>query len=459
MLLMSVPASADPALRAEKTVSAEDAGMYAMQSSFAARASDASLKAAAARVDQAWSSFLPRLSVTYNYTRLSPLELAPLSPAGVSVVTTDPAGTVNPKTFAVATPGFTFPVILDNHSLVGQIVVPLSDYFFRISQGYTAASKAAEAAKQDARAARTKAYADGVMSYYTWLRARGAVSVAAQALKDQELHLKDAKQLFDAGSASRADVLRAETGVASAQLQVERTRNLAALSEAQLRLALHEPSGTVLHPATELSSPGDLSELDLESGVAQARKLRPEMLSLDANIVALRKQSTAAHAGYYPQLLGVGALTYANPNQRIIPSRAEWVATWSLGLQASWSPNDYLMSGAAGSEIAARAEALAGQAESAKQGIELEVIQAHQSMAEAKVSLAASAREVSSAEEAYRVAHELYLNGRATSTLLTDAETELTRARLDRLNALADSYVARVRFEHATGADSIKIKL
>ena len=108
--------------------------------------------------------------------------------------------------------------------------------------------------------------------------------------------------------------------------------------------------------------------------------------------------------------------------------------------------------------MAARADALASQAESAKQGIELEVIQAHQSMSEARASLATSAREVSSAEEAYRVAHELYVNGRATSTLLTDAETELTRARLDRLNALADSYVARVRFEHATGADAAKIK-
>ena len=297
LLLVAARAFAQTDVATKKTVSAEDAGLNAMSSSFAARAADASLKAAAARVDQAWSSFLPRLTASYSYTRLSPLELPPLSPAGVSVVTTDPAGTANPKTFAVATPGFSFPVILDNHALVGQIVVPLSDYFFRISQGYTAASKASEAATQDARAARTKAYADGVMSYYTWLRARGAVTVATQALKDQELHLKDAKQLFAAGAASKADMLRADTGVAAALLQVERTRNLASLSEAQLRLALHEPAGTALLPATELNAAGDLPDVALESAVAQAKKSRPEMLALNANIIALRKQSAAAHAG------------------------------------------------------------------------------------------------------------------------------------------------------------------
>jgi len=43
----------------------------AAQTSYTAKASEASLRAAAARVDVAWASFLPRLSALARYTRLS----------------------------------------------------------------------------------------------------------------------------------------------------------------------------------------------------------------------------------------------------------------------------------------------------------------------------------------------------------------------------------------------------
>jgi outer membrane protein len=72
---------------------------------------------------------------------------------------------------------------------------------------------------------------------------------------------------------------------------------------------------------------------------------------------------------------------------------------------------------------------------------------------EADFSIESSTRELSSAEEAYRVARELFNNGRGTSTTLTDAESDLTRARLDLLNAKVSARTARIRLEHALGRD------
>ena len=48
---------------------------------------------------------------------------------------------------------------------------------------------------------------------------------------------------------------------------------------------------------------------------------------------------------------------------------------------------------------------------------------------------------------------ELFNNGRGTSTTLTDAESDLTRARLTLLNARADARIARIRLDHALGRD------
>jgi outer membrane protein TolC len=46
-----------------------------------------------------------------------------------------------------------------------------------------------------------------------------------------------------------------------------------------------------------------------------------------------------------------------------------------------------------------------------------------------------------------------------TSTTLTDAETELTRARLQTVNARVDARVARVRLDHALGRDTRDVKV
>ena len=88
-----------------------------------------------------------------------------------------------------------------------------------------------------------------------------------------------------------------------------------------------------------------------------------------------------------------------------------------------------------------------------RDGIEVEVQQDWQGVREADFSVDSSTREVTSAEEAYRVQGELFNNGRGTSATLTDAEGDLTRARLDLLNARANARIARIRLDHALGRD------
>ncbi len=88
-----------------------------------------------------------------------------------------------------------------------------------------------------------------------------------------------------------------------------------------------------------------------------------------------------------------------------------------------------------------------------REGIELEVVQAHQSIRESDVGIATTKRQLESATEALRVARELFRNGRATSTVVTDAETELTRARLEALNAHVEARISRAKLEHAVGRD------
>jgi len=434
-------------------LTADIVGRRAAETSFTAKAAEENVRAAAAKVDQAWASFLPRLATKASYTRLSSFTPPTFGAGGSLVGTPSAAGQpVDPNRLVAF--DLTFPIILNQWSLEAQLVVPISDYFLRINQAYSAATKSQEAARLDVITARAKSSSDGRVAFYNWLRARGSAVVAKQSLEQAKTHLQDAKNQLTVGNASRADVLRAETAVAGAELAVERTKNLVELTEKQIAVAIHAKEGEALAPGEGIEADPAPFMGSLPQLVTEAKGQRYEIRSIDTNAEAARRQMAAIRGAAYPSLSAFGSAIYANPNPRRVPQADEWFGTWALGAQVTWSPNDTVTALSGASEIQAKLANAEQQKSAVRDGVELEVTQAYQGVKEADFALGSSKQQLASAEEAYRVARELFINGRATSTTLTDAETELTRARLEQLNARVDARTARVRLEHALGRDA-----
>ncbi len=439
-------------------LTADQAGARSAATSWNAKASEETLRGAAARVDEAWAAFLPRLSGIGKYTRLSNFTSPSFFSTGGEnlVVTNAPAGgfTAGGKNVLVSAP-VSFPpfFVLNNWLLEATITVPISDYFLSIDQKYTAATRSEDAARWDVIAARATALSNGEIEYYTWLRNRGAVIVAVQALNDQKTHLRDARNQFDVGNASKADVLRAETAVASAELALEQGSNLSDLTEKQLRVAMHLPVEQAMLPGEDLDTLVPPFQGNLQQMTVEALGARPEIKSADANADSAREQASAARAGRWPVLSAFGDGILGNPNPRFVPPSNTWFPTWDVGAQITWSPNDVLVAGGSANDFESRVATIEANKDNTRDGIEVEVQQDWQGVREADFAIDSSKRELSSAEEAYRVARELFNNGRGTSTTLTDAETDLTRARLDLLNAKADARIARIRLDHALGRD------
>jgi outer membrane protein TolC len=333
-------------------ITSAQVGERAAATSWTAKANEQTLRGAAALVDQALASFLPRLSGTAKYTRLSnftPPKIA-LFPPG----TTIPG--LTPMENAELSQGFAFPLVLDNYLLQASINVPISDYLVRLDQAYTAATASVDAARWDVVGARAISSANGRVAYYTWLRARGGVIVAVQALNDQKTHLRDARNQFTVGNASKADVLRAETAAAAAEYALEQAKNLADLSEKQLRVAIHVPEGTPLAPGEDLDAPVVPVQGNVQALTLEAMAARPEIKSADANAESMRKQADIARAGRWPNLSAFGDAIYADPNPRYFPQRTAtqgpiWFPTWDVGAQLTWSPNDVLVNGASAADL------------------------------------------------------------------------------------------------------------
>jgi outer membrane protein len=417
-------------------LTSEQVAQRAQETSFDAAARRQALAAAEARLEQAKIAYYPRLTLTGSYTRLSDIPPFPY---------------FDPRTGTAGQ--IVIPV--NRYLMQATLTIPLSDYVLRLSQSYAAASRSQRAAQLDQQAARLKAATDGKLAYYAWLRAKGQLVVAERSLDQSKAHLEDARHAFEVGTTSKADVLRVESQVASAELVVAQAKNMVELNEDQIRTAMHDASGRRYEVGEDLRRDlPPLTEVDnLASLRAEALDRRLEVRALDETAWSLREQGKVARAGYYPRLDIVGNAIYANPNPRYFFPEATFRESWDVGVQLVWTPNDSLNAGAASAETEARASQTEAQKEILRDSVKLEVIQAYNAMREAEVAMQTTQRGLASSEEGYRVRRELFRNGRATSVELTDSELELFRAGLESINARANLRSARARLLHAVGRD------
>lgn len=442
-------------------LTAEEVGRRAAATSPDVRARQQEVAAAAATVDQTIAQFLPRISGTARYVRLSDITPPSLGsfPPNVALVATlnTTAGAVLKPTDILISTGpvnFSFPVFLNQTTFQGTLQVPLSDYVLRLSNALAASRNNVEASRNNAEAARLKAATDGKTVYYNWARARMGLVVGEQAVAQARAHLTDAQHAFEAGTVSKADVLRVESQVAQAELLVARTRDVVAFLEEQLRIVMHQGGGDAFEIGEDLG--GDVPPVEIddrEALEAEALRSRLELRALGRAVEALRSQASLTRAGYYPRLDAFGDLIYQNPNQRIFPQTDEFKFTWDVGAQLTWSPNDLLTTRAQAHGADARVAQTEAQAQLLRDGLRAELAQAIQAIRDADAAMAASRRGLVAAEESYRVRKELYTYGRATNVELLDAESDVTRARLESINARVDLRLARVRLEHALGRD------
>jgi len=175
---------------------------------------------------------------------------------------------------------------------------------------------------------------------------------------------------------------------------------------------------------------------------------------LDEGIVARDAQRQAEVAGYLPKLSAFGVADYANPNQRVFPQSDTFTGTWSVGVQVTWNLNDALNADVNVDRYRAQTDELKADRENLVRSARIQVLQAQQNVELARHSLETTQKGLKSAEESYRVRRELLAADRATAVELVDSETDLTRARINALNARVDLRVAIAQLVHALGDDA-----
>jgi outer membrane protein len=429
------------------------------------------IERAAAKVDQAIVGFLPQVGVKAGYTRLSKAAInfgggagvgalngpadgqafAPITvgacPGGVGECVLDPMGQP-----LIITPPFKIQVPLNSYSLSASISVPISDYILSLAPARKGTLAARDAAVLARDAERVKVQTDARLAYYNWLRAVASLLVIEDSLQRTESRLVDVQHLFDAGSATRSDVLRVDALVSAQQAAIADAVAFRRVAERGLAVMMNEPLRAYEVGDDILAPPRDIGEVgDLDRLIAEAHGQRLELRSLEKALVGTREGIRATRAQYYPRLDAFADAVYANPNQRFFPQQQVWRGSWSVGVQFSYTINQSVRTKAQVREQKTNQRDLVLQAEMMRRAIAMEVAQAFHDRERAMAAVELSTRSLASAIEAYRVASENYRLGAATTNEIIDAEGQQVQAALHAVNSHIDLHVATTRLLYSTG--------
>ena len=287
---------------------------------------------------------------------------------------------------------------------------------------------------------------DAISGYYTLIMNRNLVDVAQQAVKDYQGHVTNVEAQYNVGLVASSDVLAAKTNLADSETSLVKAQNTANLAEASLNQVIAYPVQTSITTAEH-----DLQykpyNVTLEQAKAYAMLHRSALVKSALDVKSAEEAVRSAKAGYMPTVnISIGR-DYGDLDGYFGTS----TKSWSVGASASWS----LWDGGATQNAIKKANAQLEQAKEANlatvDAVLLAVQKAYLNLRSAEQTIQSTQTAVAQGQESFRIATLRYRAGVGTNLDVLDAETKLTTARNNYVQALYNYNISIAALEQLTG--------
>ncbi len=323
----------------------------------------------------------------------------------------------------------------------------------RFTSAIRGASHLVTAADEGLRATQRQLILRVTEAYADVLAAQSLEEVAQQSLEWVRTVLKMAKVRFEAGTAPKFEVLRAEVELTAAEEQLLRAQNAVMLAKAALNQLLGYPTDAPLE-LEPLPEPieGTPEGLRTEPFLKQALAMRPELRSTEWQIRTAQERVNFAKADRNPLAFLTGDY------QRQTVTGFARAFSWGVNLIVQFPIFDSgRRESVLAEEEAGLRQALA-QREQLERQIALEVEQAVRNFQIAMQRLSTVRAALRWAEEVFRLAQVRYEAGVSPQIEVLDAQVALTRARAGEVQALYDAHKAFARLVYATGLTEEEVR-
>ncbi len=339
----------------------------------------------------------------------------------------------------------------------------LSGRWSALDPSAIAGLSSARAAMKGATFGRTASRADVRLEtrrrFYAVVKAMHLARVSSQALRLSRDDERRVRALFEVGSVSKSDLLKAQ--VRTAQSQLDSLLSDHAVVNQRVSLAQQLGTSEQAVPPVDSSLTAAHETIDGSAVLSDARSKRPDLIAADADLRAAELGLRSAHWARLPSLSLSGSYTpKTTSTQKQFDDAAHSTQTsgafeskkaWGGQLAVNLNLFDGFATDAAVASARSRLLNARETRDALLRNLEGEVRLTLLGYQESVEREALGRRTVESAGENLNLVQQKYNVGSATILELIDAQVQLQRAQSDLVSALADIRVAEAALDRVRG--------
>lgn len=280
------------------------------------------------------------------------------------------------------------------------------------------------------------------LGYYHVQLAEARVDVLAQSVRQLADFELEARQKYEAGTASEFDWLSAKVSLAN-----EKPRLIAAENELSLSKDRFRNLTYIDDQVFALSDPLEYVpfKIDLDTVIAIGLGKRPELMEKTSSVELRKEDINQQKSDYYPKVNLFANYNYYNPDPYyFIGSTSKgWQDHWSAGIRARWDLFDGGLRRANVSESKLNMAIEEDEYRDLVRTVSLDIRTQWLRARDAAEVIDATTESVELAQRALQIARARFDAGLGTNLEVTQANLELSNARLARSQALHE-YMAAV---------------
>jgi len=376
------------------------------------------------RVGEARSAYYPQVSATGAYSRSRSITTPQVNPLAPTAPVNESSGTVT----------------------LNQNIYD----FGRTSSSVDISKYSLESSRSDLSTAEDVAILSVKQAYYGVLQARRNRDVAADVIKQFQLHLDQAKGFYEVGTKAKIDVIKAEVDLSNATLSLINAENAFKIALVTLNNAMGVPD------APEYSLEDNLSfqqyPITLEEATEKAFENRPDLKSIVAKRQAAEANISLQRSGYYPFLSGNANYTKSASTVDVEPRTPSNTNSWDVGVALTFPLFNGFLTSHQVAEAKSSFYVLKANEEAVRQQILLDVRQSYLNLQAAEASISTADLAVKQAKENMDLANGRYSAGVGSPIEVSDAFATYVTAQANYTSALANYKIAQASIEKAMGA-------
>lgn len=287
------------------------------------------------------------------------------------------------------------------------------------------------------------------LAYYQVQLAQAQLDVRELSFRQLADFEADARQKYDAGTASEFDWLSAKVALSNEEPQLISARNRLSLAFEKFRNLTY-----ISDEEIQLSDPLAYApvQVNLHEAIALSLQKQPGLLEKSSSVLLRKEDINQKRSEYYPKVDLHAGYTYQNPDPYSFMTQEDgWQDYWNAGIRANWKLFDGGSRRASLSESKLKMAIEEDEYSNLIRTVSLEVRTQWIRGRDAALVIDATTESIGLAERALKIARTRFDAGLSTNLEVTQANLELSDARLARYTALYEHMVAVTGMKYAIG--------